>query len=101
MEENIDVFEQLQKLRKENRQRPILCYLNINSIRYKFDELKEILKYKLVDVLIIAETKIDESFNENLFKAEGYKIERRDRTAHRGGLMTNKIMFVTILILST
>ena len=37
---------------------------------------------------IIAETKTDESFNENIFKAEGYKTERRDRTAPGGGLMT-------------
>ena len=87
-EENIDVYDQLRKLKKENKNRPILCYLNINSIRYKFDDLKEILTDKLVDMLIVAETKIDDSFNINLFKAEGYKTERRDRTAHGGGLMT-------------
>ena len=87
-EENIDVYDQLRKLKKENKNGPILCYLNINSIRYKFDDLKEILTDKLVDMLIVAETKIDDSFNINLFKAEGYKTERRDRTAHGGGLMT-------------
>ena len=38
-------------------------------------------------MLIVAETKIDESFNINLFKAEGYKTERRDRTAQGGGLI--------------
>ena len=43
---------------------------------------------KLVDMLIVAETKIDGSFNINLCKVEGYKTERRDRTAHGGGLMT-------------
>ena len=86
--ENIDVYDQLRKLKKENKNRPILCYLNVNSIRYKFDDLKEILTDKLVDMLIVAETKIDDSFNINLFKAEGYKTERRDRTAHGGGLMT-------------
>ena len=86
--ENIDAYDQLRKLKKENKNRPILCYLNVNSIRYKFDDLKEILTDKLVDMLIVAETKIDDSFNINLFKAEGYKTERRDRTAHGGGLMT-------------
>ena len=41
-----------------------------------------------MDLLIISETKIDSSFNDNLFKVEGYKMERRDRTTHGGGLMT-------------
>lgn len=87
-EGTLDVFETLRNLRNENRKRPIICYLNINSIRYKFNELKEILVDKLVDFLIIAETKIDDSFNSNLFQIEGYKTERRDRTAYGGGLMT-------------
>ena len=82
------MFDQLRSLKKENKQRPIICYLNINSIRYKFDDLKTVLTDKLVDMLIVAETKIDDSFNINLFKVEGYKTERRDRTAHGGGLMT-------------
>ena len=54
----------------------MICYININSIRYKFDELKVVLLENLVDILIIAETKIDDSFNDNLFQAEGYKMER-------------------------
>ena len=67
-------------MRNTNKKRPIICYLNINSIRYK-DELKEMLTSKLVDILIISETKIDSSFNDNLFKVEGNKMERRDRTS--------------------
>ena len=37
----------------------------------------------------LLETKIDDSFNDNLFQAEGYKMERQDRTAHGGGLMAH------------
>ena len=87
-ENNIDVFSDLRKIRNDNKKKPIICYLNINSVRYKFDELKEILTDKIVDLLIISETKIDSSFNDNLFKVEGYKMERRDRTIHGGGIMT-------------
>ena len=83
-----DVYDKLRTLKNENKKRPVICHLNINSIRYKFDELREILDDKLVDMLIISETKIDSSFNDNLFQVEGYKTERRDRTAHGGGLMT-------------
>ena len=83
-----DVYDKLRTLKNENKKKTVICHLNINSIRYKFDELREILDDKLVDMLIISETKIDSSFNDNLFQVEGYKTERRDRTAHGGGLMT-------------
>ena len=50
--------------------------------------MREIVDDKLVDMLIISETKIDSSFNDNLFQVEGYKTERLDTTALGGGLMT-------------
>ena len=65
------------------------CYININSVCYKFDELKVILVDKLVDSLIIAETKIGDSFSDIFFQAGGYKMECRDRTAQGGGIMTH------------
>ena len=39
----------------------MFSYLNINSVRNKFDSLQEIVMGK-VDILIVAETKIDASF---------------------------------------
>ena len=38
------------------------AYLNINSIRNKFNNLQELIKDN-IDVVIIAETKIDASFS--------------------------------------
>jgi hypothetical protein len=76
-----DIFDELRNMRKENRKRQIISYLNINSIRYKFDDLQQILHDKLCDMLIISETKLDNSFNNNLFTVDGYKMERRDRIA--------------------
>ena len=32
-----------------------------------------------MDLLFISETKIDSSFRDNIFEAQGYKFERRDR----------------------
>ena len=46
-------------------------YLNINSIRKKFDDLKLIINEN-VDILCIAETKIDESFPPAQFLLPGY-----------------------------
>ena len=44
----------------------IIGNLNINSIRNKFEQLKEtVLKY--VDILVVTETKLDETFLGSLF----------------------------------
>ena len=58
----------------------IIGDLNINSIRKKFEQLKEtVLKY--VDILAIAETKLGETFLESLFLMDGFsKPYRLDRT---------------------
>jgi hypothetical protein len=57
----------------------LAAHLNINSYRYKFDEIKELLSDKIVDIFFVAESKLDATFNDNLFIAEGYKLLRRDR----------------------
>ena len=64
------------------------AHLNINSLRYKFDEIKEVLTDNIVDLLIISETKLDQSFNDNLFSVDGYKVQHRDRNQYDGGLLT-------------
>jgi hypothetical protein len=46
--------------------------MNINSYRYKFDEIKELLSDKIVDIFFVVESKLDATFNDNLFIAEGY-----------------------------
>ena len=64
------------------------AHLNINSLRYKFDEIKEVLNDNIVDLLIISETKLDKSFIDNLFSVDWYKVQRRDRNQYDGGLLT-------------
>ena len=86
--DNYDIFGEVKALRDINRKRPIIGYLNINSVRYKFSELRQIFDDKLVDIFAIAETKIDNSFNDNMFSIEGYKMDRRDRNRYGGGIMT-------------
>ena len=53
--------EKLKELRLDNPKNLTFSYLNINSVRNKFDSLQEIVMGK-VDILIVAETKIDASF---------------------------------------
>jgi hypothetical protein len=38
-------------------------------------------------MLIIAETKLDESYPDALFKVDNYHFWRKDRTSHGGGLL--------------
>ena len=51
-------YSKLHELRKNNPFRVIIGHLNINSIRNKFDPLKEIFKDN-IDILLVSETKLD------------------------------------------
>ena len=62
-----DAKSALKLLRIRNIGRVIIGYLNINSVRNKFDALKEIAAQSL-DVLMIAETKIDATFPTGQFQ---------------------------------
>jgi hypothetical protein len=57
------VFERLRKYPRNF----LAAHLNINSHRYKFDEIKELLSDKIVDIFFVAESKLDATFNDNLF----------------------------------
>ena len=73
--------EHLRKLRKKNIGRLILVHININSIRYKFGQLVYGVKGK-VDVPMITETKLDDSFPTMQFNIEGHYIFRLDRNEY-------------------
>ena len=65
-------------------------YININSIRNKFGELKLLLQ-DFLDILIIAETKLDPSFPVAQFLIKGYSRPfRLDISCHSGGLLLYK-----------
>ena len=73
-------------LRVNNPFNPIVGYLNINSLRNKIDDLREVCKKVQIDILCIDETKLDDSFPDSQFKINGYQFLflRRDR-GNRGG----------------
>ena len=61
--------------------------MNINSISNKFVELKSLVT-GLLDILILTETKIDNTFSTSQFLIDGYSIPYRlDRNAHGGGIL--------------
>ena len=58
-------------LRIDNPANLIFDYLNTNSIRNKFTNLQKLIKGN-IDVVIIAETKIDTSFTKAQFLPDNY-----------------------------
>ena len=77
----------LNEICKKNPNRIIIAHLNINSIRNKSEMLKEVVDNK-IDVLLISETKLDNTFPLNQFILEGFTPPYSlDRTTHGGGLM--------------
>ena len=77
----------LYSIRKRNLNKLVVAHLNINSLRLKFDSLAQKITGN-VDILMISETKLDNSFPEGQFLIEGYsKPYRIDRNCHGGGIM--------------
>ena len=79
--------EILKNIKMKNVNRLVIGQININSIRNKFEFLKEVVK-NYIDILIITETKIDSSFSKNQFSIKGYKEPfRKDLDTNGGGVM--------------
>ena len=84
---DINEHSHLHTLRRKNLNKLILAQLNINSLRNKFDLLMSLIKNN-VDILMISETKLDESFPDGQFTVKGYsKPFRLDRNKNGGGIM--------------
>ena len=77
----------LKNLRHANVNRLICAQLNINSIRNKFESLKEIESTN-VDILLICETKLDSSFLRVQFHNDGFgEPYKFDRYGKGGGIL--------------
>ena len=80
-------LSKIKELRIGNANKVIIGNLNINSIRNKCEQLKEtVLKY--IDIIIVTETKLGETFLGSLFLMNGFsKSYRLDRNKNGGGVM--------------
>ena len=66
----------------------IIAHLNINSLRNKFEFLVDQIKGK-VDLLMVSETKLDESFPQGQFKISGFS---RPFRLDRNSIVIRRIM---------
>lgn len=76
------------QLRTKYYKNPLLGFLNINSLRYKIVDLREVMERCLLDILVIEETKLNKDYKTELFVMNNYQYPmRRDRDEFGGGLM--------------
>ena len=82
-----DIDQILFDVKFDNPSNLNFTYLNINSVRNKFENFKEIVNVN-VDIFTIAETKLDGSFPTSQFELEGYYSPfRLDITKQSGGFL--------------
>ena len=77
----------LKALHLKNVNKLIIAHLNINSLRNKFEFLISLIKDN-IDVLMISETKLNESFQTSQFTINGFSAPfRLDRNDKDGGII--------------
>ena len=77
----------MKNLKLKSVDKLVIGHLNINSLRYKFEQFKIIVGNHL-DIIVITETKLDISFPTSQFLLEGYcEPYRKDRTGEGGGIL--------------
>ena len=87
---NVDpniVLSHLKSLKVKNPNRVIIAHLNINTISSNFDQLSYQIR-TTVDISVVGETKLDDSFPQSQFKISGFSQPYRlDRNRNGGGVM--------------
>ena len=84
--EDICFGQHLNNLRRKNIGCLIVAHINIHSTHYKFDQLANGVQGK-VDVVMITETKLDDSFLTMQFNIERYYTFRLDLNKYGGGIL--------------
>ena len=79
--------DSIRKLKFSNPNKIILGHLNLNSIRLKFECLRDMIGHN-IDILLISETKLNDTFPEGQFCITGFHTPfRKDRNDKGGGLL--------------
>ena len=89
LDDKENAFTTLRSWRVKNSDRITLGSLNINSIPKKIDDLRTLVTNNL-DILVVQETKIDDTFSNESIQIPGYEHKpfRRDRKLGGGGIIT-------------
>ena len=83
----LDAKSRLKEMKAQSSDKLILGHLNINAIRNKFEALKFIIDNN-IDIFLISETKLDDSFPTAQFLTKGFSAPYSfDRNSKCGGLL--------------
>ena len=63
-----------------------IASINVNGLVKHIDEIKLLLIEKNIHILAINETKLDETIEDNIISIDKYKLHRKDRNRHGGGV---------------
>ena len=87
--DTVDAFTKLKSWRFRNREKLTIGSLNINSLPKKIDDIRT-LTIDNLDILVIQETKLDDTFTNESIKIPGYIHQpfRKDRNLNGGGIVT-------------
>ena len=64
----------------------MIGHLNVNFLRNKFESVETLIKEDM-DICLISETKLDNTFPNQQFHINGYKSFRSDRNKFGGGII--------------
>jgi exonuclease III len=64
-----------------------IVHLNIHFLYSKLDEIKILLSNQNVDFLCLCETFLNDSFSDSELHIDNYRLFRKDRQSHGGGLL--------------
>ena len=62
-------------------------HLNVDRLLYRFADVKQLLHETKLDILAIAETKLDSNTSDSEVNVEGYITARKDRNKHGRGVL--------------
>ena len=82
-----DRVSKINTIRIQNVNNIIVSNLNIKSLSSKFDDLK-VLMTGMFDILVITETKLDNTFSVSQFHIDGFSIPYRLDRNRNGGSVT-------------
>ena len=80
-------LQEVQSFYIKNKNNLKCTNININSIKYKFSPLADVLQRAMIDILSIQETKLDDSFPDGQFAVPGYRLYRKDHRGNSEGLL--------------
>ena len=84
---DLDCISRFKEIRTQNFNNVIIGNLNINSLTFKFDELRLIVT-DIFDILIITETNLDDTFPLSQVHIDGFSTPYiLDRNRNGGGII--------------